>query len=281
MRILVLGARGMLGTDLVARIRLLHTVIAHTHADWDIADETACRKGIASSNADVVINCAAFTRVDDCEQNREKAFLVNGEAVRFISEACSVHGARLIQMSTDYVFNGRKNSPYRENDIPDPISVYGRSKLKGEEYASGIPDSLIVRTSWVFGKNGTNFVSTIRKLAGEKDTLRIVDDQAGSPTFTIDLASAISDLIEKKTSGIVHVTNSGVCTWYEFAKEIVRISGYSNVGLVPIKTSELDRPAPRPPYSVLDNARYAEITGDFLRPWQGALKDYLKGPEQC
>lgn len=281
MRILVLGARGMLGTDLVRSLQSLHTVVPHTHADWDIADEAACKQGIVSNNPDVVINCAAFTRVDDCEHDPEKAFFVNGEAVRFISEACGTRGAKLIQISTDYVFNGRKTSPYREDDTPDPISVYGRSKLKGEECALNSPGSLVIRTSWVFGKNGANFVNTIRKLAGEKDTLKVVDDQVGSPTFTVDLASAISALIQRKTAGIVHITNSEVCSWYEFASEILKLSGNSRTRLVPIKTSELNRPAPRPSYSVLDNSKYITIAGSPLRPWQEALKDYLRESGQC
>lgn len=284
MRIMVLGAAGMLGTDVVrvlADVRpgasTTHQVLPRTRNDWDITDPMACRADITAIKPDVVINCAAFTKVDDCESRPDKAFLVNGEAVRHIAGACQAVKSRLIQISTDYVFDGAKSAPYREEDTPNPINLYGRSKLKGEEYALKIEGSLVIRASWLYGRNGPNFVDTILRLAKEKKTLTVVDDQFGSPTYTSDLAGAIARLVQKELTGIVHVTNSGICSWYELAREILKIAGKKDVSVAAIKTTGLSRPADRPHFSALDNSRYISITGQPLRPWPEALTEYLVG----
>ena len=282
MKIMVLGAAGMLGTDVVrvlADVRpgasTTHQILPRTRHDWDITDPVACRADITAIKPDVVINCAAFTKVDDCESRPDKAFSVNGEAVKHIAAACRTVNSRLIQISTDYVFDGTKGASYREEDTPNPINVYGRSKLKGEEYALKIEGSLVIRASWLYGRNGSNFVDTILRLAKKKKTLTVVDDQFGSPTYTSDLAGAIARLVQKKLTGIIHVTNSGICSWYEFAGEILKIAGKKDVSIAAIKTAGLSRPAKRPHFSALDNSRYIAITGQSLRPWPDALAEYL------
>lgn len=275
MKIVVLGATGMLGTDVSKILTATHQVLPRTRKDWDITDAAACRANITATKPQIVINCAAFTRVDDCESEPDKAFLVNGEAVKHIADACQLAKIRFIQISTDYVFDGQRGTPYREEDNPNPINIYGQSKLKGEEYALKIPYSLVVRTSWLYGHNGPNFVDTIVRKAKKKGTLTVVDDQLGSPTYTLDLAVAISILIEKEIAGIIHVTNSGFCSWYEFAREILKIAGKNDVSVVPIKTADFTRPAKRPHFSALDSSRYTAITGAPLRPWPEALADYL------
>ncbi len=275
MKIMVLGAAGMLGTDVIRTLSDAHHVLPRTRKDWDITDSAACMADIRAAQPEVVINCAAFTRVDDCESMPDRAFSVNGEAVKHIAEACRIAKSRLIQISTDYVFGGKKDRPYREEDMPNPINIYGQSKLKGEEYALKIERSLVVRTSWLYGHNGPNFVNTILALAEKKKTLTVVDDQLGSPTYTADLAIAVAKLVEKEVTGIINLTNSGICSWYEFTREILKIAGKTDISVLPIKTADLTRPARRPHFSGLDNSRYTAITGAPLRPWQEALADYL------
>ncbi|MEW6326945.1 MAG: dTDP-4-dehydrorhamnose reductase [Thermodesulfobacteriota bacterium] len=272
---MVLGAAGMLGTDVVRVLATAHQVLPRTRNDWDITDPEACRADITAIKPDVVINCAAFTKVDDCESQPDKAFSVNGEAVKHIATACQAVKSRLIQISTDYVFDGAKGAPYREEDTPNPINVYGQSKLKGEEYALKIKGSLVIRTSWLYGRNGPNFVDTILRLAKEKKSLTVVDDQFGSPTYTSDLAGAIARLVQKELTGIIHITNSGICSWYDFAWEILKIAGEKDISIAAIKTTGLNRPAKRPHFSALDNNRYISVTGQPLRPWPEALAEYL------
>ncbi len=304
MRILVTGAKGMLGTDLVRRfavqgLRRDFGVSAQSNAqsnrsrfkvigididDLDITDEEKTVKKIKKISPDIVINTAAFTDVDACETEREVAFKVNRDGVRNVVLGCREVGAKLIHISTDYVFDGKKGEPYRENDDPGPINIYGLSKLEGEkeilklETRNSKLETLIVRTSWLFGKNGRNFVDTILRVANSKDELRVVDDQVGSPTYTVDLAGAIERLVDAGASGIVHCGNSGECSWYDFAKEIMRIKRIKGVNVVPIKSGELKRPATRPSYSVLSNDRYFQLTGHRMRKWEEALRDYLNPP---
>jgi len=284
MKILITGARGMLGTDLVKRFTVhgsRFTVIGVDIDDFDITDEKGTIKEIKMVSPQVVINCAAFTDVDRCETESEKAFRVNRDGARNVALACREVGAKLIHISTDYIFNGEKREPYREEDGPGPINIYGLSKLEGEReilrlttHDSRLP-TLIIRTSWLFGKNGKNFVDTILRLAGEMNELRVVDDQVGSPTYTVDLSEGIERLVHQEATGIIHCTNTGECSWYNFAKEIIRIIG-KEVKVIPITSYELDRPAPRPSYSVLSNERYYQLTGHRLRSWKEGLRDYLK-----
>ncbi len=279
MRVLLLGARGMLGSDLLPLLdRAGHEGCGKDVQDFDITDRERAAGEIAACRPDAVINAAAYTDVDGCESRREAAFAVNAEGARNVALGCARAGCRLIHLSTDYVFDGHSPVPYREDSPPNPLGVYGASKLQGEKYVAGtLEDHLIVRTAWLYGRRGRNFVDTILRLAAERDELRVVDDQKGSPTFTRDLAGAILRLLESGFRGVVHVTNSGSCTWFEFARRILELKPPPGrrVRVVPISTAELGRPAPRPGNSVLDGARYSQITGSRMRNWEEALKEYL------
>ena len=280
MRILVTGAKGMLGTDLVKRLSIKNDVKGVDVEDFDITDEAETIRGIKKIIPELVINTAAFTDVDACETEREVAFKVNRGGARNVATGCYEVNARFIHISTDYVFNGEKKEPYKEDDEPRPINIYGQSKLEGEQEISRLQTSdsrlqtLIIRTSWLFGKNGRNFVDTILRLSNEKDEIRVVDDQTGSPTYTVDLSESIERLIDSDAAGIVHCSNSGECSWYDFAKEIIRIKGIKGVNVIPIKSGELKRPAKRPSYSVLSNDRYFKLTGYRMRKWEETLRDY-------
>ncbi len=278
MRVLVLGAQGMLGKDLVPILASQHQVFARDMADGDITDDRWVKEEIASLKPQVVINGAAYTQVDGCESERELAFAVNGEGPRNIASGCAGSNARLIHLSTDYVFDGSSPAPYREEDPPHPLNVYGSSKLLGERYIQEIlPDHLIIRTEWLFGRHGKNFVDTILQLAGKGEGLRVVDDQRGSPTFTKDLSRTLNRLLEERPRGILHVTNSGSCTWYEFARRILQEKGMHNVALTPLSSAELARPARRPANSILDCRKLEQLLGQKMRPWEEALHEYLAG----
>lgn len=209
---------------------------------------------IATTRPDAVINCAAWTAVDACESDPDRAMLANALSVRWLREACDAVGAHLVTVSTDYVFDGTKDTPYVEWDDPAPTSVYGRSKLAGEREAG--PDAAVVRTSWVCGEHGANMVATVLRLLPERDSLSFVDDQRGHPTFTADLAPALRRLAIERRTGIHHLTNAGAVSWFEFVRGIVTLAGRDPDMVKPIRTADLDppRPAPRPANSVLDNA---------------------------
>ncbi|HIJ82150.1 MAG TPA: dTDP-4-dehydrorhamnose reductase, partial [Desulfuromonadales bacterium] len=241
----------------------------------DICSMESVLEVIGGMKPQVVINCAAYTDVDGCESNIEKAMEVNGEGVGYLAFACREVGALLVQISTDYVFDGGKGSPYLEDELPHPLCVYGESKLAGELNAAFTPDYLIIRTQWLYGLHGKNFVETMLRLAGEKDELTVVDDQIGSPTWTVDLARAIVALVDTGCRGIYHAANSEFCSWNEFARAIFEETGLS-VTVKPMTTEELNRPARRPLYSTLDCSRLAADTGFIPQPWRDALRGYLK-----
>lgn len=270
--ILVVGGNGMLGRDLVALLGSRgHGIDV---ADIDITSPESVFTVIARLKPEVVINCAAFTDVDGCESDVETAMAVNGEGVAFLAMACRDINALLVQISTDYVFDGGKGSPYIEDDAPCPLSVYGESKLAGEMNAAFCPDHLIVRTQWLYGLHGKNFVETMLRLGSEKDELTVVDDQIGSPTWTVDLARAIIALIDNSCRGTFHAANSGYCSWNAFAKAVFEESGM-NVTVKPMTTTELNRPARRPLYSTLDCNHLCDATGFHPQPWRAALREYL------
>lgn len=255
MRVFVTGARGQVGAELVGVCRAAADDVEASSVD--VTDRDAVHQAICALQPDVVVNCAAWTAVDACESDPLRADLVNGLAVRWIAEACARVDAHLVHLSTDYVFDGALDRPYREDDPPSPLSTYGRSKLRGEQEAAMLGmSSTIVRTSWVSGYHGTNMVRTILRLAETSTTLSFVDDQVGHPTFTADLAPVLRRLAVDRLSGIVHVTNQGACSWYEFARAVVASSGRDPDMVQPIGTHDLvpARPAPRPANSVLDNA---------------------------
>ena len=282
-RLLVIGAKGMLGRDLVDTLRFSF----RPDQDWeilewdideiDIQEENTTVTKIENMKPQIVINLAAYTDVDGCESNEEKAFAVNAEGMRHVALGALKCNAKVVYLSTDYVFDGEKKEPYREEDSPHPLSVYGRSKLKGEQYVQAlVEDSLIVRSQWLYGRHGKNFVSTILREAREKGAVSIVDDQTGSPTYTVDLATAIADLIHRRARGIFHVANSDSCTWFAFGQTILKLSGLLEVRVLPISTKELGRPAARPLYSVLSTQKLRREMNMTLRPWPQALREYIK-----
>lgn len=271
--ILVVGAQGMLGTDLMALFGQAARGV--DLADIDITSLESVQKVLFTLRPTVVINAAAYTDVDGCQSDPERAMQVNGEGVAHLAMVTREIGARLVQVSTDYVFDGSKGSPYQEDEPTRPLSVYGESKLAGEMNACFNPDHLIVRTQWLYGIHGRNFVETMLKLATEKDALAVVNDQIGSPTWTVDLALAIQALLAKNCNGIYHAANEGFCSWNDFAQAIFEEAGIK-ITVNPMSTKDLGRPAPRPLYSTLDCDKLMRDTGFNPQPWREALKHYLK-----
>lgn len=273
---LVTGVYGQLGRALerVATERGFG-VTGHDLDTLDICDPTAVHEVVGRSQPDVVVNCAAYTAVDDCETDEATALAVNGTAVANLAFACNSVGARLIHISTDYVFAGDGDRPYRESDPVAPAGAYGRTKLEGERMARRAERHVIVRTAWLYGHGGGNFVEAIRRqIDGGATSLRVVADQIGSPTYCDDLATALLDLVASGASGVVHGTNGGATSWHGFAVEIARLLG-SEIPVAPVTTAEFPRPAPRPAYSVLDDSRMKTLIGSALPPWQDALARYL------
>ncbi|HEX9023641.1 MAG TPA: dTDP-4-dehydrorhamnose reductase [Geobacteraceae bacterium] len=270
--ILIIGAKGMLGQDLM---QLLPGDIRGVDIDEiDITSMDSVKRTLLTLKPAAVINAAAYTDVDGCESNRDLAMRVNGEGVGNLARVCGEIGAKLVQISTDYIFDGEKGSPYLEDDAPHPLSVYGESKLLGEKNARQAGNCLIVRTQWLYGVHGRNFVETMMKLAGERDELSVVDDQVGSPTWTVDLGLAIKALLEKGCTGVYHAANSGYCSWNEFAGAIFNEAGI-RIALKAMTTEELNRPARRPLYSTLDCGKLARDAGFQPEPWREALRKYL------
>lgn len=271
--ILVVGANGMLGRDLIALLGARARGV--DIEDIDITDLQSTERVVRALHPSVVINCAAYTDVDGCETNVETAMQVNGEGVAHLAMATRTIGARLVQMSTDYIFDGGKESPYLEDDVPHPLSVYGESKLTGEMNTAFNPDHLIVRTQWLYGLHGRNFVETMLRLAGERDELGVVDDQIGSPTWTVDLALAIIALIDKGCAGTYHAANAGFCSWNGFARAIFEEAGLE-IPVHGMTTEQLNRPAHRPLHSTLDCGKLERDTGFRPQPWRDALRSYMK-----
>lgn len=276
MKVLITGSNGMLGHDLIDVLDGKHELIKTTSKSLDITDEDKVKDYIVNENPDIVINSAAYTDVDGCETNEEIAYKVNGEGVKNLALACKVIDCPLLHISTDYVFNGENNKPWMEDDEVGPISIYGKSKLQGEEAIESILDKFfIIRTSWLYGINGGNFPKTMLELAKTHDTLTVVTDEIGTPTYTLDLAQAIAELIETEYYGIYHITNSDYCSWFDFAKYIFEVKNI-NVNVVPVTAEEFARPASRPHYSVLNNSNWVNNGFKPLRSYKEAIKDYLK-----
>lgn len=256
---MILGAYGMLGHD-------LQRVFPEAECfgkELDITEKESVIKTITASKPNVVINTAGYTDVDGCEDNVDHALSVNGEALAHIADACFEISAKLVHFSTDYVFDGGKQE-YRESDTTNPINVYGRSKLLGEQnIMEHMEDYRIIRTSWLFGRHGKNFVDAMLGLSGQMDTVKVVNDQFGKPTYTVELAQKTAEIIDMEP-GIYHITNEGVCSWYEFASAIIP-------NAVPCSSEEFIRKAKRPKYSVIVNTKTKS-----LRHWKDALNDYLK-----
>jgi dTDP-4-dehydrorhamnose reductase len=273
MRVTVFGASGLLGHDLVPELSGEH-LSAFSVEDADLRDHARIRGLVRDSRPEWILLLAAYTDVDACESNHDLAFAVNCDGAVNVAEAAREAGSRLLFVSTDYVFDGAKRSPYQITDPRNPTSVYGESKARAEErLLKLLPEVCIARTSWLFGRGGKCFPATILKLASTRPELSVVNDQRGSPTFTRDLASALVKLCRADARGVVHVTNSGDCTWYEFATEIVRMSGLSTV-VKPVDSNQFPRPARRPAYSVLSPASL-HAYGIRMPEWRDALRRYL------
>jgi dTDP-4-dehydrorhamnose reductase len=275
-RALVTGASGMLGSDLVPLLSAAgYEVFPRGKRDLDITDESAVARALRDVRPDVLVNCAAFTKVDASETDL-LAFEVNGRAVGHLADACGHVSAQLVQISTDFVFDGEKRTPYVEEDPAGPLSAYGRSKRAGEEQALRRPGSLIVRASWLFGRSGSNFIEAILKqVEGGRQRLAVVTDQIGKPTATTDLSEAIVALLESGASGIYHFANRGEVSWHDFAREILWFAGESSVTVDPVTSEAFPRPARRPPYSVLDTGKYERLTGRPIRSIRDPLAEYL------
>jgi dTDP-4-dehydrorhamnose reductase len=270
----------MLGVDVqAAALAAGHEVVALTRADRDITDPAAGQASLTAAGPELVINCAAYTKVDEAEgDGHDAAHLINGVGAGYIASASVAAGAWLVHVSTDYVFDGAKSSgPYLESDATAPQSVYGASKLEGElEVALAAPLShSIVRSAWLFGNHGLCFPATMLRLAAQRDTLSVVDDQRGCPTFTPDLAQALLAVASQQLVGVVHVAGGGECSWFEFAREIVSAAGLRAI-VSPCTTAEFPRPAPRPAYSVLRSGR---SEAPVLRDWREGLREYLEARE--
>jgi len=274
---LVLGAGGMLGGAVTEALEEAYPgTIAATRAEADVTDRFRLEAEVERLRPDVVINCAAYTDVDGCEIDRDRARRVNAEGAGNVAIAAAATGSRVVHVSTDFVFDGRRGVPYTEDDPPAPLSEYGRTKLDGERrVAAATSEHLIVRTSWLYGRGRGNFVDSIRTRAANGGTLRVVNDQFGSPTYAVDLARALLLLIGRNARGLVHFANAGVCSRYDLAREILAAGGSGTGELKAITTEEAGRIAVRPGYSALDTSLYSRLAGQSPRAWQEALRDYL------
>ena len=265
----------MLGHDLANALEG-HELILTTSKTLDITDKDHTIEFICDGEPDIVINSAAYTDVDGCEENHDLAYAVNGEGVRNLAMACREIDCPFVHISTDYVFDGSATEPIAEDGEIGPISIYGKSKLQGEEAIQEILDKyFIIRTAWLYGLNGKNFPKTMLELAESHSEITVVYDEVGTPTYTPDLAYGISELIETDRYGIYHLTNSGSCSWCEFARYIFEVAG-KDVNVIPVTASEFARPAPRPSYSVLDNRNWVENGFEPLRDYKEAIKEYIE-----
>lgn len=274
MKWLITGAGGMLGTDLQDELAARdEQVVALSRDELDVTDSRLVNAAVREHAPDVIINCAAYTKVDLAEQEEAAANAINGSAVELLAAAANEVQARLIQLSTDFVFDGSKTSPYEVNDPTNPLSAYGRSKLLGEIAAAHAEKHCIVRTSWLFGVHGPNFVEAIRnQIRKGTNPLRVVSDQRGRPTYTPHLARAVVRLALQDAQGIVHYADADECSWFDFASAIAEGSATE---VVPVSTEEFPRPAKRPAYSVLSTERYERLTGVTPESWRDGLREYL------
>lgn len=288
MKILITGSKGMLATQVITDLERGYTELGQVPEELkgaellladvdtlDITDKSAVEAFMAQHRPDIVINCAAYTNVDGCESNQDTAFMVNAIGSRNLAIGCENTGAKLVHVSTDYVFRGDEPTPRREYDMPWPISAYGKTKYAGEEFVRQYcKKSFIVRTAWLYGYNGKNFVKTMVWLAKEKGGAKVVNDQHGNPTNAADLSHHLLKIAASEEYGIYHCTGNGECTWYEFAAEIARLAGYEGV-MSPCTSEEFPTPTKRPAYSSLDNMMLRVTVGDEMRHWKDALKAYF------
>ncbi|HVN97891.1 MAG TPA: dTDP-4-dehydrorhamnose reductase [Syntrophorhabdaceae bacterium] len=275
MKVLIVGGHGLLGANIAPILEERFDLTVCDIDTWDITDKVSGENHLDKYRPDVVINLAALTDVDGCEDKQELAERVNTHGARVVAALCMQRAVRLIHFSTDYIFDGTKKVPYKEDDRPNPQSVYGATKLMGERAVlQESPLSLIIRTQWLYGEGGPNFITKVVEAAKRDGLLRVVNDQRGSPTYAKDLAAPLIALIEQGKTGVYHLANSGSCTWFDFAVEIFSLLKM-DVAITPISSAELARKAKRPQYSVFDMWKFQKDTGLKMRPWQEALREYL------
>ena len=287
MRIAVTGASGQLGTDVLQELeRVGHEVAGLTHSDIELTDVESIHQCLDLIRPDVLINTAAAHHVERCEEHPDRAHAVNAKGAGDLARWCASHQARMLQISTDYVFDGAKSTPYVESDAPAPLNTYGSSKLAGEQLVQSLcPESLILRVSGLYGVHecrdkGANFVDKMIELAGSRDFLRVVDDEFLTPTSTAELARQITPLLDSQLTGIAHASAQGSCSWYRFAAAIFEYSEI-NIDLQIAGADEFKMKVPRPKYSVMENSRLQEAGVDILQPWQDGLRGYLETQSIC
>jgi dTDP-4-dehydrorhamnose reductase len=280
MKLLLTGAGGQLGKEIIQMVQAMDDVhlVPFTRQQLDVTNRDAVLDAVKLTLPDIILHTAAYTQVDQAESDAENAFRVNANGSKYLAEAASQLNAKICFVSTDYVFNGEFNRPYREDDPISPLCVYGQSKALGERYIRQLCDRhFIVRTSWLYGAHGSNFVHTMIRLGKDPniDVVKVVHDQTGCPTWTLDLAQFLVQLISSDTYGTYHAPNTGMTTWYEFAKEIFRLTGIKKQ-VIPVTTAEFPRPARRPEYSVLSSERMKQCGFEPLPHWEKALANYLE-----
>jgi dTDP-4-dehydrorhamnose reductase len=276
-RVLITGGLGLLGQE-IARVFDRSAGIRTTdREEWDVTDPAACRREVDGFRPDVVVHCAAWTAVDRAESEPEMARLLNVEGTRNVARACRERGALMVTFGTDYIFDGASPRPYREEDPANPLSVYGKTKWEAEQaLREEGGDHLLVRTQWLFGPAGKNFVRTILEKARKGETLRVASDQVGCPTFSRDLAGAVRNLLGARARGTVHFSGEGETSWFDLARHVLQHCGLSTGSLFAAKTRDLPYPAPRPAFGVLSKEKYRAITGVSPRPWEEAVGEYLE-----
>jgi dTDP-4-dehydrorhamnose reductase len=277
MKVVVTGAAGQLGKDVLLELeRKNHQAYGLDRQQLDITIEEDVMACISEVKPDVILHCAAYTNVDAAEENEDAAYAVNAAGTEYLAKAASQNGAKMLYVSTDYVFDGSANKPYEVDEPTKPLGAYGRTKLAGEQLLQkNLDEFFIVRTAWVFGIHGNNFVKTMLRLGKERGEVGVVHDQVGSPTYTVDLAQFMVELMETDKYGVYHATNSGICSWYEFAVEIFK-QAEMDVKVNPLTTDQFPRPAARPKYSVLSKRRIEQEGLNPLRDWKKALGAYLE-----
>lgn len=276
MRLLITGGLGLLGKEIDAAFRGRAEILTTDRGEWDVTDPAACRREVDGFRPDVVIHCAAYTAVDRAESEPEAARLLNVEGTRNVARVCRDRGALMVTFGTDYIFDGTSRRPYREEDPANPLSVYGKTKWAAEQAVrEDGGDHLLVRTQWLFGPAGRNFIRTILEKARRGETLRVVSDQVGCPTFSRDLAVAVRTLLDARARGTIHFSGEGETSWFGLARFVLGRCGLPTGSLFPARTRESSYPAPRPAYGVLSKERYRAVTGASPRPWEEAVGEYL------
>lgn len=278
MKVLVTGVKGQLGFDVVRELQSRgHEAIGVDIEEMDITDETAVSRVMEETAPEAVIHCSAFTAVDRAEEEQELCYKVNVQGTENIAKMCQKLGCKMLYLSTDYIFSGEGQRPWEPEDTPSPLNAYGQSKYQGEVALRQYVDKyFIVRISWVFGINGNNFIKTMLRLGKENGAVKVVDDQIGSPTYTFDLAKLLVDMIETEQYGAYHATNEGICSWYEFAKEIFQEANMKEVTVTPVSSDEFPVKAKRPKNSRMSKEKLVQNGFSLLPSWQDAVKRYIR-----